>query len=251
MHPLAASYRVDGDSGEVFVGVHGFTGTPAHLRLLAAHIHQTHGHTVLLPRLEGHGTSMQHMASTGRRHWTASVRDAMRVAFELSDRVHLFGFSMGGLLSLQAASEFPVRTLTTLNTPMIDSKRRVLFARLAAPFAPFRMWEDSGDPPSGEALDYWIHYPGMPTGSIYELSELRRLAQEAAGAVTAPTLIIQSRVDETVPARSAGILAHELSNTQARVSWLSDSPHNALLYDERDLIHQAVSEHISGATRAD
>lgn len=94
MHPLAASHRIDGEAADVFVGVHGFTGTPAHLRLLGEHVNRVHGHTVLLPRLAGHGTSMADMATTGRHHWQASVDGALRKAFDIGDRVHLFGFSM-------------------------------------------------------------------------------------------------------------------------------------------------------------
>lgn len=246
MHPLAAAHRIDGDSGEVFVGVHGFTGSPAHLRLLARHVSETHGHTVLLPRLAGHGTSMEDMATTGQIHWLASVRETMRLAFELSDTVHLLGFSMGGLLALRVATEFPIQSLTTLNTPMVGSAMRVQYARLLAPFVPYRMWPNSDDIPSGKARDYWVQYAGMPTRSISELDQTRKEAIKATARVEASTLIIHSRADETVDAKSAGILAAALVNAKVKIVWLETSPHNALLYHERDLIHAAISTHISG-----
>lgn len=251
MHPLAAAHRIDGESGEVFVGVHGFTGSPAHLRMLAQHVHEAHGHTVLLPRLAGHGTSMADMATTGFMHWSASVREAVRVAFEISDTVHLLGFSMGGLLALDAAGEFPIRTLMTLNTPLVGNTLRVQYARLMAPFVRYRMWPDGGNVPVDEAREYWLQYEGMPTRCIPELDKARRAAKNGLSRVTAPTLIIQSVADETVDPKSAGMLAAGLNRTEVEILWLETSPHNALLYGERDLIHAAVSSHIESGGGAD
>ncbi len=247
MHPLAASHRIEGSSGEVFVGVHGFTGTPAHLRMLGEHINRTHGHTVLLPRLAGHGTSLEDMAATGRHHWSGSVNDALRMAFGLSDRVHLFGFSMGGLLTVRAAAAFPVATLSTLNTPTVHRNRQIHAARFVAPFKKYRMWAQGGDEPEADAAQYWIHYAGMPTAGIVQVAELRDEALAVAHSVTAPTLVIQSKVDETVRAESAGRLAHALAEADVSVVWLERSPHNALLFDERPVIHAAISAHLQAS----
>jgi len=244
MHPLAASHRIEGSSGEIFVGVHGFTGTPAHLRLLGEHINNVHGHTVLLPRLAGHGTSLEDMATTGRHHWLGSVSDALQIAFGLGERVHLFGFSMGGLLAVRAAAAFPVATLSTLNTPTVSTNPPVHVARFVAPFRKYRMWPEGGEEPAADAARYWVHYDGMPTASILQVAKLRNEALAVAPSVTAPTLVIQSKADETVRAESAGRLAHALAEAEVSVTWLERSPHNALLLDERSVIHAAISAHL-------
>ncbi len=55
--------------------IHGFTGSPASMRPVADAVAAA-GHAVELPRLPGHGTSVQDMLPTRWSDWSASVEDA-------------------------------------------------------------------------------------------------------------------------------------------------------------------------------
>ena len=144
LSPLAAPYEAEGSTGDVVLLIHGWTGSPAHLRPVASRL-EADGHAVVLPTLAGHGTSMEDMARTGRFHWMASASDAYRRAASLGDRIHLFGFSMGGLLSIGLAAKHPaVATLTLLNVPHKFRDNTLYAGRFLKHFKEFHLWDDDG-----------------------------------------------------------------------------------------------------------
>ena len=146
--PLAATFQLDGSNGEGVLVLHGFGGTPAHLRMLSAHLNDA-GYTVGGPLLEGHGTNLEHMERTHRRDWLASARSGFEELSAACNRVHLFGFSMGGLLALSLAAQTHPASLTTLNTPIRLHDRRHPLARVMQYVQRFRMWDGSEPRPAG------------------------------------------------------------------------------------------------------
>jgi len=243
MDPLAAAFRLDGHNGEAVVLVHGHTGNPAHFRPLAAELNST-GFTVTVPRLAGHGTSMEDMATTGARDWVASAR---RAADDVADhsRIHLAGLSMGGLISLVLAAEVGAATVTTINSPLLVRNKTLYAAPIVRFFVRKVEWPDQDIPDLDEEVrPYWLTYPGFYTSTAGGLLALMGRAVVAARRLAIPSLVIQSRTDETVDPRSANIL-HRLLGAQSELVWLEDSLHMALLDRERDKIAAAVLERIS------
>lgn len=202
------------------------------------------GYSVHGPLLEGHGTRLEHMEQTGRRDWLESARRGyLRLADEC-EKVHLFGFSMGGLLSLNLAAEFPVASLTTLNAPIKLHDRRQPFARIVQYFQRFHMWEGDELEPEGEAAQYWVGYEGVPVKGAVQLLDLVRETKRRLAEVTCPLLVIQSKADQSVRPVSAEIIRDRTSSFRKNLVWLERSAHNSLLYDERQIIHDAALEHL-------
>jgi carboxylesterase len=241
--PLAATFQLDGSNGEGVLVLHGFGGTPAHLRMLSAHLNDA-GYTVGGPLLEGHGTNLEHMERTHRRDWLASARSGFEELSAECDRVHVFGFSMGGLLSLSLGAEFRPASLTTLNAPIKLHDRRAPLARVAQNVQRFRMWKGDEPEPEGEAARYWVGYEGFSLKAAVQLLDLIRETKAQLPQVTAPLLVIQSNADESVRPVSAEIIIDRTSSFRKRLVWLERSRHNSLLYDERELIHDKVLEHL-------
>ncbi|NND04096.1 MAG: alpha/beta fold hydrolase [Acidimicrobiia bacterium] len=237
MHPFADSYRVNGDQADAFLMLHGWTGSPAHFRLAADFVNRR-GYTAYVPRLAGHGTSLEHMQETTRKDW---VKSALEALYELSefDRVHLVGLSMGGIIGLLLAATNDVASITTINSPQRLHSRRAWLARLMRGSKRI----DAGEPsavPHGEAARYWVHYEGSPVGTVADLLDLMDAAEHALPRITAPAVIIQSHADETVHPQSAQIIHDGLSSAEKRIVWLERSRHVALLDAERDRIHQEI-----------
>lgn len=242
MHPLADRFRLDGNNGEAVALVHGFTGVPAHFRPLGAFLN-SHGYTVVAPRLAGHGTSVDDMATTGADDWIASARDAVAEVAD-HDRIHLAGLSMGGLISILLAGPTGAATVTTINSPVIVHDKKLYIAPLARYFMREVSWPET-DPPEldEEMLQYWLPYPGFTTKGAIGLLSIGRRALLAARQLEVPALVIQSRTDEAVNPRSANILAKALGK-ETRVVWLENSIHLALLDRERDVIAAEVLNHL-------
>jgi carboxylesterase len=90
--------------------LHGLTGTPFEVRPLAEALGAS-GYTVEVPLLAGHGATLRDLAATQWSDWLASAERALddlhrRIG---SRPIFLVGFSMGGLLALRLARQFPER----------------------------------------------------------------------------------------------------------------------------------------------
>ena len=243
MHPYADAYRIEGDQPDAFLMLHGWTGSPAHFRLAADFVN-ARGYTAYLPRLAGHGTSVEHMQETTWKDW---VRSALEALFELSayERVHVVGLSMGGIIGLLLAATNDVASITTINSPQRLHSKRAWMARLFRGSKRIDQGEPSDVPP-GEAAQYWVQYEDSPVGTVADLLDLMDAAEHALPRITAPAVIIQSHADETVHPQSAEIIHDGLGSAQKRIVWLERSRHVALLDAERDRIHQEL---LAQATR--
>lgn len=246
LDPLAAPFHLQGSNGEGVLLVHGFGGSAAHVRMLGDHLNAD-GYTVHGPLLEGHGTRLEDMETTGRSDWLESARRGFRELADVCDRVHLFGFSMGGLICLNLAAESPVASLATLNTPIKLHDRRQPLARILQYFQRFHMWEGNEPEPEGEAAQYWVGYEGVPIKGAVQLLDLIRETKRRLAEVTCPLLVIQSKADESVRAVSAEIIRNRTSSFYKELVWLERSRHNSLLYGERNTIHDSVLEHLRRA----
>lgn len=226
--------------------LHGWTGSPAHFRLAAEFVNG-HGHTAYVPRLAGHGTSLEHMMDTGWRDW---VRSGLEALYELADyeRVHVVGLSMGGIIGLLMAATIDIASITTINSPQQLHARNIWLARLYRGSRRVRVGAAS-EVPSGEAGRYWVHYEGSPVGTVGDLLDLIDGARAALPRVTVPAVIIQSHADETVRPDSAQIIYDGLGSAAKRIVWLQRSRHVALLDGERDLIHQEILGQARAAKR--
>ncbi len=95
--------------GTTDVGVlvlHGFTGNPSSMRGLAEAMVAV-GHHVEMPRLPGHGTTIDDMLDTRWADWTAEVAAAHARLAGRVDTVVVMGLSMGGSLTLWSGLTLP------------------------------------------------------------------------------------------------------------------------------------------------
>jgi len=98
-------FLLEGDRRGVLL-VHGLTGTPLEMRLLAKGLNNA-GFTVHGMQLAGHCGSVEDLLATGWRDWYASVEAAADRLLERVDHLFVGGLSMGALLSLKLAAERP------------------------------------------------------------------------------------------------------------------------------------------------
>ena len=77
------------------LALHGFTGNPSSMRGLAETL-AAEGLHVELPRLPGHGTTIEDMLTTGWADWTGEVEAAYQRLAARAGKVVVAGLSMGG-----------------------------------------------------------------------------------------------------------------------------------------------------------
>ncbi len=86
--------------------IHGLTGTPTEMRFVGNGLNRA-GFSVLGMQLAGHCGNEADLLATGWRDWYASVVSAAEQLREQVDHLFVAGLSMGSLLALKLAIDYP------------------------------------------------------------------------------------------------------------------------------------------------
>lgn len=216
--------------------LHGFTGSPQSMRGLAQALAAA-GFTVELPRLPGHGTSVEDMVTTGWEDWSAAAEAAYEKLAANCERVVVVGLSMGGTLTAWLASRHPEIAGIAVINPMIEPAppefRNVLDMMVAqgVPEVP-GIGSDIARPDAGE-----VAYARVPMVCLMSLMNQLDDLKANLAAITSPVLIFTSIDDHVVPTVSSDTLAAGVSGPVERVT-LERSYHVATLDYDRELIER-------------
>lgn len=214
--------------------LHGFTGNPATMRPLAEALVDA-GFTVSMPRLPGHGTTIEEMNTTGWDDWSGEAERAYTELAGVSERVVVAGLSMGGTLTAWLAARHPeIAGIVLINAavkPQEEGLAELVQAMIDAgeEYAP-AVGSDLADPDAFEPA-----YEGSPLRPLLTMVAAVEALQADFAKVTCPALVMQSPNDHVVDPTSADHVAGLLGGPVERVS-LDRSYHVATLDYDKDLI---------------
>ena len=100
-----SSYFLNGNRNGVLL-IHGLTGTPNEMRIIAKGLNQA-GFTVYATQLAGHCGDEADLCRTTWHDWYQSVQQAADFLKQHVDHLFVAGLSMGALLSLKLAADYP------------------------------------------------------------------------------------------------------------------------------------------------
>ncbi len=223
--------------------VHGFTGTPAEMRLLGEHLHRR-GFTVLGVRLTGHGTKVEELAQTNWQQWYACVEDGYHLLRGLCASVQVVGLSLGALLSLRLAALQPVEKVAALSAPIFLYDKRIArlpFYRIFRSYAPKKRRRYAGIEDC-----YLVHYDHTPLRSLSSLLELIKQAESFLPRVSVPALLVQGRREHTVKPESVEYIYARIASQEKEIVWLEKSGHIVTLDMERDQVYESVTRFLEG-----
>lgn len=218
--------------------VHGFTGSPQSMRGLA-NAFAAAGYAVELPRLPGHGTSVDDMATTTFADWSAAVEHAYDELAGRCERVVVSGLSMGATLAAWVTVRHPeIAGLIVINGAfappepnMRDGIEQLVaqgVTRIPGP------GNDIADPDQTE-----LAYSEVPPPQLLSLlDELEKLQSELAQ-IHCPSLVITSDNDHVVPPASSDLYSEHVGGAVERLRLLR-SFHVATLDLERADIEAAA-----------
>ena len=221
------------------VVLHGFTGNPNSMRPLAQALAAA-GHSVELPLLPGHGTSVEDLMQTRWPDWAATAEEAYGELTGRCEQVFTAGLSMGGALAIWLAERHSDAAGVVAVNPLVDppapSFREMLRGMLGA------------GAPSLPAIGSDIAMPGA-LESAYEAAPIEPLLSlfdgvddvaAGLGEIACPVLLLSSRNDNVVPSASGDLLVERAGAPVERV-WLERSFHVATLdYDAAEVESRAV-----------
>lgn len=232
-------YHKGSDNGILLM--HGFTGTAAHMRMLADGL-AARGYTVRTINLPGHATTEDDMAQCGWQQWLEAAKQA---SLEMMDELNVFtvcGLSMGGVLALLVAEQMKVNACAAISAPMATKNKLLPLCGLAAPFVRRISWHAPSSRLSALNQDYDFGYSGFPTQKGADLHKLIKLSRQNLFNINCPVLCVQSDGDDTVWEGSADAILEGVNSEVRRKLWLHNVPHVCTISREAPAIVDALDE---------
>lgn len=226
--------------------LHGFTGNPVTMRPLAEAFVEA-GFTVSMPRLPGHGTTLEDMDTTSWADWSAEVERAYAELAGVTEKVVVAGLSMGGTLACWLAARHPeIAGLVLINAavkPYDPDSRAFVQAMLDAGdrIAP-GVGSDIADPDAYEPA-----YDGSPLEPLLSLFDAVSELQDDLPRISCPAIVMQAPNDHVVDPAAADLLAEKLGGPVERVS-LDRSYHVATLDHDKELVQERSVEFVRRVT---
>ena len=234
----AWSHIGSGDVGALVV--HGFTGNPSSMREIAE-VFGSAGYHVELPRLAGHGTSVEEMMDTRWADWTRDAENALAELRKRCSKIVVVGLSMGGAITLWLASRHAdLAGIICVNPTTKSSPTKLAGARLAVKTGKKSLpaiGSDIADPAVKESS-----YDATPLAAAVSLfaDGLKPLSKKY-GSIKVPLLLVTSKNDHVVNPEESDFLAKKYAGSVERV-FLDRSFHVATQDYEKDVIHQRALE---------
>jgi len=248
VQPGAEPFSADGGPVGVLV-LHGFTGSPRTVRPWAEHLAAA-GLTVRAPRLPGHGTTWQDLATTGSRDWYATAERAFTELSGRCEQVFITGISMGACLAFRLAETqgAKVSGLVLVNPSLAPDTRLFVLAPILK-HVNVSVKGIAGDIKKPGASEGG--YQRVPLKAAGTLPELWKLTTRQLAGVTQPVRVYRSTVDHVVGPPSMQVLNTALP--AAEVVPLPDSYHVATLDNDAPAIFDGtlafIKEHTAAGKR--
>ncbi len=267
--PLLANgleYRNEASQATVLL-IHGLTGTPNEMKGLANFFYRR-GYSVLCPRLALHGEPLHILKRAKWQDFYRSVQKALQ-SIPADQKIFTAGLSMGALLALLLAEEFPERIagVTCLSPTLFYDGWNTPWCRCLLPlayFTPFRYFAYfKEEPPYGiknERLRSKIHeyykkasladvsgaaqhgYPYFPATLFCELHLLIREIKKKMSGIRTPAQMIQAVEDDMTSVKNSQFIYDHIASEQKEIVLLHDSYHVITADQERKTVAQKAHE---------
>ena len=263
-------FTLNGQHAGTVLLIHGLTGTPHEMKGIGMLLNRQ-GYTVVCPQLANHSEPIEILKQTTWQECYASVRDALRSLDAASVPRPLFtaGLSMGALLALLLAEEFPDRVagVSCLSPTLFYDGWNMRWPRHLLPlgyFTPLRYWfYFKEEPPYGvknEAIRRRLHryfettsfddisqvaqygYPYFPVSLLCELHFLVKHLTKRLPRITTPVQFIQAEEDDMTSVKNSQFLYERVRSEIKELILLKDSYHIITVDQERALVAQKMGE---------
>lgn len=242
-------YLIKGRRGGVgVVLLHGYMAAPLEVKGLAEYLGRQ-GIWVYVPRLKGHGTSPEDLATRKHTDWTASVDLGFALIQSLCKQVVVGGFSTGAGLALDLADRarhikgiFAVSPPMRLHdfsakfVPAVDTWNRLMKV--------IHLEEAQKEFVENRPENPHINYMRNPLSGVRELVDFMEMLVPKLTQITAPTLIIQSWRDPVVNPEGTGKIFKLLGSPEKSYLLVNIDRHGILLGEGSHHVYQAIHNFI-------
>ncbi|MCD6483865.1 MAG: alpha/beta fold hydrolase [Candidatus Odinarchaeota archaeon] len=225
--------------------IHGFTGSPGEMRPLGEYLADK-GITVKGILLPGHCTSPEDLATKKWQDWASAVEEGYKsLQQDGIKKIFVCGLSLGGALTLYfGETHSDVAGLIPLSAPVKLTDKRLIFLPLLKLFKKYMAKDRSREEENKIYELPHFSYDVFPLSALSEVIKLVKIVYANLEKITAPTLVIQSKVDEVVPAFNGELIHKKISSQIKKIVWLEKSHHVITLDVERETVYTEVEQFV-------
>jgi carboxylesterase len=207
------------------------------MRSLAERI-GANGYSVELPRLPGHGTSVEDMMTTSWADWSGAALEAFDELEKRCEKVAVVGLSMGGALAAYVGERRDVAALVFIN-PAVSKPGDDLFDGVNALIeSGLESFDAIGSDIKKEG-GVERSYSATPLRCLLSLFDGFEEVHQDLAKITAPSLLLTSREDHVITWERGEDLVAMSSGPVERL-WLDDSYHVATLDNDQELVESST-----------
>ena len=223
---------------------HGYMAAPKELRTLSEYLFAK-GINVHVIRLRGHGTDPEALKEVSVEEWETDFERAFVAMRQVCDKVFIGGFSMGGLLALDHASQYKADGVIAINSALKLHDLRVSYVVPTLHFfnemiaylnaEGIMEWIDNSHSEQPE-----VNYPKHPLASVAQMELLMTKVEDNLHNITEPILIIQGDNDPIVKGESGKLIYDGISSKDKKLLILPRDKHSILADEGSDEVFEAV-----------
>ncbi|MEE9495909.1 MAG: alpha/beta fold hydrolase, partial [Desulfobacterales bacterium] len=257
-------FKVEGETKPISVGMpflikgrskdlgivlcHGYMAAPLEVRQLAEYLGRL-GFWVYVPRLKGHGTSPEDLATRSYLDWRNSVDQGYAIISNICKRVVAGGFSTGAGLALDLAvrvkavagvfavsAPLRLKDFSSRFAPALDMWNR-LMERARQVGAKKEFVENKPENPH-------INYSRNPISGVVELDRLMDDLEPRLADLNVPALVVQSRGDPVVDPKGSRKIFELIGTSEKEYLLFNFDRHGILLGEGAQKVHRAIGEFI-------
>jgi carboxylesterase len=221
--------------------LHGAGDTPQVLAALAEYLHGR-GFSVRVPLLAGHGRALSAFAGASADEWRRDAERELEAMRATHEWVGLVGLSMGGALALRLAADRPNLPALVLLAPYVAMppaiQRMAETSRFWGWLLPYFSSRGGRSVRDEQASERSLGHGLFTPAALRALYDVYTDALRALQRVKTPTLVIQSREDNRIPAESAERAFAQLAAAEKQFVWTNGAGHVITV----DFGHQRVFE---------
>ncbi|MBT4196928.1 MAG: alpha/beta fold hydrolase [Gammaproteobacteria bacterium] len=241
-------FLAEKENAPAVVLIHGFMATPAEMLSLGEKFKQLE-FNVIGVRLKGHGTSPWDLRDRDWKDWAASVKRGYDILKPFSSKIHIIGFSTGGLLALHQAIEYPddkLASVTSITAPVEFMSKQMKFVPLLHQANKLVRWVSSEGlipfrPNDSEHPE--VNYAHIPIRALYQLQKLIEHLFANPAPIQCPVNLLQSDQDPVVVHESVNQL-YQLIDSKHKHIEIIESQRHGILYEDIDNTQQKIIDAI-------
>ena len=232
--------------------IHGYMAAPPEVKELETYLSKR-GFLVYAPRVSGHGTSPDDLATRTRKEWIESVDEGYAIVSNLCKKVVAGGFSTGAGLALDLGTR--VNGLTALFAVSPPLRLQDFSVRFLPAVGFWNRSMDLFNIDSGK-MEFvenrpenpHINYFRNPVSGVRELGLLMASVEKNLFRIKVPTLVIQGDNDPIVNPKGSRKVFERIGAADKEYQLFNFDRHGILLGKGAERVHEAIGDFLQRVT---